>query len=420
MDKLEHLQALLDNPAYVNSNYCTAGEASSDNFYLTDGNFLTLREDEQNQYTWNASHVFSEAALSANTWRGTYSSIYTCTSILDAIEKIEKNSINEAQWSSIKGQALAIRAYRYLDAVLIWSPAYDRQTSSTDLGIPLRLDPDFNLPSIRASVEETYNQIIRDAKTSIPLLPVANINAYRASKPFAYGLLARTYLAMREYEQAGLYADSCLQLRNTLLDFNTINQSTPYPFAELNEETIFMGVAFYDMITMDFNARIDPSLYDSYSNNDLRKTLFFAPNDDSSIRFRGSYIGAPTLFMGFSTSEQYLVRAECLARSGRIDEAMETLNALLDTRWSGDTFTPLGANSSGEALQIILQERRKELVMRGLRWMDLKRLNKEGADITLTRTVDGQTYQLLPNDPRYALTIPEDVIALSGMPQNPR
>lgn len=78
------------------------------------------------------------------------------------------------------------------------------------------------------------------------------------------------------------------------------------------------------------------------------------------------------------------------------------------------------ANSHAEALNIILKERRKELLIRGLRWSDLKRYNRGGANITLTRTVNGQTYTLSPNDLRYAVAIPEDIITLTGMPQNPR
>ncbi|HBI87240.1 MAG TPA: RagB/SusD family nutrient uptake outer membrane protein, partial [Sphingobacterium sp.] len=47
-------------------------------------------------------------------------------------------------------------------------------------------------------------------------------------------------------------------------------------------------------------------------------------------------------------------------------------------------------------------------------------LNKEGAGITLQRKLNGQTYTLHPGDQRFALPIPEDIIALTGMPQNPR
>jgi hypothetical protein len=54
-----------------------------------------------------------------------------------------------------------------------------------------------------------------------------------------------------------------------------------------------------------------------------------------------------------------------------------------------------------------------------LRWMDLKRLNKIGANITITRTLNGKTYTLVPNSPRYAIELPPVVIGLTGMPQNP-
>jgi len=58
--------------------------------------------------------------------------------------------------------------------------------------------------------------------------------------------------------------------------------------------------------------------------------------------------------------------------------------------------------------------------MRDLRWMDIKRLNKEGANISLRRTVNGITYSLQPNDNKFALPLPETIIRISGMTQNPR
>lgn len=70
-------------------------------------------------------------------------------------------------------------------------------------------------------------------------------------------------------------------------------------------------------------------------------------------------------------------------------------------------------------MNIIVQERRKELVFRNLRWMDIKRLNKEGANITLKRIIDGQTFTLPPNNNRFALPLPADIVKMTGMPQNP-
>ena len=101
---------------------------------------------------------------------------------------------------------------------------------------------------------------------------------------------------------------------------------------------------------------------------------------------------------------------------------MADLNSLLVKRWANGTFTPYTAVDAADALNQILTERRKELLYRGLRWTDLRRLNKSPATaITLTRTVNGQIYTLPPNDPRYLYAIPDNVMTSnsSGMKQNP-
>ncbi len=115
----------------------------------------------------------------------------------------------------------------------------------------------------------------------------------------------------------------------------------------------------------------------------------------------------------------YLIRSEAHARAGRVTEAMDDLNALMITRWNNSEPFPLfTATDQADALSKILTERRKELYGRGLRWMDIKRLNKEGANITLKRMINGQTYTLAPNADYYALPLPADIIKLTGIPQN--
>lgn len=83
-------------------------------------------------------------------------------------------------------------------------------------------------------------------------------------------------------------------------------------------------------------------------------------------------------------------------------------------------YIPITAGSSDEASQLILQERRKELLFRGLRWIDIKRLNKEGAGIVLKRKVGEDLYQLSPNENKYALPLTTDIITLARLEQNPQ
>jgi hypothetical protein len=50
----------------------------------------------------------------------------------------------------------------------------------------------------------------------------------------------------------------------------------------------------------------------------------------------------------------------------------------------------------------------------------LKRLNKDPRfAVTLTRIIDGKTYQLPAGEIKYVALIPKKVIQISGMQQNP-
>ena len=96
------------------------------------------------------------------------------------------------------------------------------------------------------------------------------------------------------------------------------------------------------------------------------------------------------------------------------------LNSLLSTRYKYGTYIPQQSQDSQEVLSKIIGERRKELVMRDIRWQDIKRLNKEGAGINIKRILGGQIYELSANSPRFALPFPAYIIQMTGMKQNPR
>lgn len=414
---VQDLQALLEYYARVNQFDPAAPEKSADDYYLTltDWSSLTVETDRRT-YTWEKDYLFPAGA---NDWSYCYDNVYRANVVLQNLPSVERTGLNAAGWDNAKGHALFLRASSFLKIAWIWAGAYNESTAGKDLGIPLRLSPDINEPSVRSTLRQTYEQIIADAKQAVPLLPVTPLHVLRPSKAAAYALLARTYLSMRRYTEAWLYADSCLQLNNALVDYNTLNANASYPLPRFNKEVLFEAYMNTPSMLANTKAKIDSFLYQSYSPNDLRKTLFFKNNNNGTYGFRGGYSGLPNLFDGIAIDEIYLVRAECYARTGNTAAAMDDLNALLVKRWKTGTFVPYTAVDQADALKKILLERRKELLMRGLRWIDIKRLNKEGANIILQRSLNGHTYTLPPNDPRYALPIPEDVIQLSGMQQNP-
>jgi len=412
---LQDYQALLDQYFNINVLDAAAGEVSADDYYLSDADWARQSETDRRMYTWERENIF---APQLNDWYNTYTPVYRFNTVIAGIGDVQVGPKETAQRDNISGQAHFMRARSFFNAVQIWTRAYDPATAGSDLGIPLRLNTDFNERSVRSTLAESYRQIIADLKTSVPLLSVVPVSPMRGSRPAAYGLLARVYLSMNDYANAGLYADSCLRLRAELLDFATLNAAAAYPIAQLNKEVIFSATMNTPNILLSTYARVAPELYDSYAANDLRKAVFFRRNTDGSYAYKGSYDGSFMQFTGLSVNEQYLIRAEGHVRAGRLAEARADLNALLANRMARP-FVPVATGEQAALLARILSERRKELLFRGLRWMDLKRLNSSGAGISLSRMVNGKLYTLSAGSDRFALPIPEQVIAISGMQQNP-
>jgi tetratricopeptide (TPR) repeat protein len=285
-------------------------------------------------------------------------------------------------------------------------------------GILLSASSDISAAKTRSSLQEGYAQVIADLLRADTLLPETVTAATTPSRTASKALLARVYLSMRDYAHAFVYADRALARNNFLMDYNSLSAAATYPIPKINGEDIFHSrMNTYLIMTY---AVTDSVLYRSYATNDLRRTVFFNTSTGSPV-FKGSYEGASSFYSGLATDEMYLIRAECHARAGRIASAMADLNALLVKRWKTNSYINLTAGTSKDALDLVLQERQKELLFRGLRWADLKRLNKEqDRAITLTRVIGGQTYTLPPNDLRYVFLLPEAEVAISNVQQNPR
>ncbi|MGB3065128.1 RagB/SusD family nutrient uptake outer membrane protein [Sphingobacterium thalpophilum] len=422
-ENLDDLQALIDN-YNVQIIESDALEVSAGEFTVTDANLASLSSDfHRRMYQWDSYNLFQEGST-ASDWSRYYTAIYYCNATLEGLTKIDRNSGNAVQYDHIKGKALFVRAEKLFHASLIWCVAYDQKNASNTLGMPIRLDTDFNKRSARSSLEDTYEQIIADASLAVQLLPEKTSIPVEPNRLAAYALLAKVYLYMADYENAFKYADAALALNSQLLDYSTLDATKPYPFPEYNKEVIYHALAGSPQILNAVRAQIVPDLIASYEPNDLRLNFYFIKNTDGSYGFRGSYTGTTSIFLGSTMDELYLIRAEAAARLKKMDIALDNLNALLVTRWKKEngktTYQEIKNMGNEELLARILLERRKSLVFRGIRWYDLKRLNRDGANIMLKRLVEGKEFVLQPNDPRYALPIPNDIIELSDIIQNPR
>jgi tetratricopeptide (TPR) repeat protein len=409
-------QALMDNDNVMNgygAGYPSLGEIGSDDYYVNNTFYSQYTPTDRNAVIW-AADTFTGGEV--NDWDLPYRTVLYSNVVLKALKNFIPAADQLDSFNNARGSAFFFGGFAYFQLAQIFTKPYDEGTAASDLlGLPLRNGTDVDEQITRSSLQLTYDRIIDDLSAAIPLLPNIPASITRPSRAAAYAMLARVYLSMRKYPTALLYADSCLQIRHTLMDYNDVIPGGALPFTRTNPEVIFGAVMFPTGPCAINRSFTDSLLLASYQSTDMRKTLFF-----NRGRFIGVYDDDGYTFCGLATDEMYLTRAECYARTGNIDAAMNDLDSLMIKRMSTGSFTPYTAADANDALQQILQERRKELLYRGLRWTDLRRLNMDASTATtLTRTVAGTIYTLPPNSPRYIYYIPPNVLGFNTkMQQN--
>jgi len=287
----------------------------------------------------------------------------------------------------------------------------------------MKMSTDVNDKPIRLSLKETMNLIIADLKLASDYLTDQNVTyPTRPNRNAALGLLSRVYLAMGDYEQALATSNRALESYDQLMDYNQIDRDKKYPFERFNPEVLFFSIHAAENLSRESVLRIDTVLYDSYTDSDLRKTRFFSKQADGYFAFTGDYSGNSNAqkFNGITTAELWLTKAECEARLGQLTLASKTIKFLTDKRYSSTVAIEPFPAAQDELLKFIYAERRKELLLRGIRWMDLRRLeDKYIGKKEIRRIIEGKIYSIDLNEVKnFTFLFPQKVIEMSDMEQN--
>lgn len=145
--------------------------------------------------TPHVSNLIGAVTTSAKYTEGCYPSISSCNIFLEYYAKLP--AADQTRLAARKGEILFLRAYTYF------------LLSNTVGPCPLILKSysvmpeNFNFP--KASLEEIYDQMIADVRTSIDLLPETSSELGRITKPASAHFLAKLYLARA---QAASWANS--------------------------------------------------------------------------------------------------------------------------------------------------------------------------------------------------------------------
>lgn len=399
-------------------------------------------EVEKNIYSFKSGQVFTPGE-SDGLWNGMYDQIYTYNTIINNIMSV--SDATESEKLRLKSEALFARAFQYFILVNAYGRHYDKTTAANDYGVPIVDKANVTLKYKRNTVADVYKLIEDDLKEAAPNLRDNAPFVSYPGKSTVYSFYARLYLYMERYDEALANAKLALAAKSNLYDYKpyTVTSepmtwgrvqlpdgSASFLYNNDNPECLFlrnMGsqVSNTSCISHDLRDVLKRDL--PAGAFDMRDSLFYYDNE-------ANYGGSPTIFpgettfapwiehnIGFTTSENILIAAECEARIGSKDLAMGYINKLRDARILNNV--PLTAATNDEALIKVLDERRRELAFVGFhRLFDLKRLNKDPRfQKTITHVIEGEVFTLEPNDNKYILPISTKVLEYnSNWPQYQR
>ena len=371
-------------------------------------------------YVWGQQFSVDES-VAPLFWGQHYANINKFNTVISGIDNATGGTADEKK--SLKAEALLGRALEYFYLVNEYGKQYDSAKAGTDPGVPFVTSNDVSqtVPA-RSTISEIYGHIIADLNTAIPDLPLDNSsNRYRGSVAAGYSVLARIYFYAGNYADAEKNAQLALQNTSAaMLDFNGALPAT----ALLSTQ---QDVIYGRLILGNFTATLD--FMRSFADDDLRVSTLYYSADGYAFITRGAtsylpaYVTPGLLYVntGTSVQEMKLIVAEAAARKGDLPTALQQLDGVRKYRFASASYLPYQSNNRDSVLQQVLQERSHELPFSGLRWFDMRRLDRENRMDTVYRydATGNIIASLPPHSDHYTLKIPVQVLKFNPtMAQN--
>jgi len=364
----------LQSSSYYGRDFVAMGDVCSDNCQISPLNSDLLTDLHTISPTSADKHL-------EGFWKAAYKAIDRCNRSIKAADELI--GIDQDQCTQLKSEAIFIRSLAYFDLVRVFAPSPASSDSKT-LAVPyITAVSDSVIAPPRMALRPLIDSLEADLKWVQENIGQAG-NKFTASADASKLLLARIYLYNREYANAYTQALPLTQEGNySLISYED------YPFAfsaEENSETVF-SLAFNKR---DFNRtaslgyfyakegyaayQADDALLDEHTSTDVRLKLFQTTDGTYSTKFGGKdrIIGTDNIPI-LRFSEALLIVAESLNHLGYTSIAVEYMTTFMLTR--DPNIAELDVKEA-ELREIIIKERQKEFAFEGMRFFDLKRLER--------------------------------------------
>lgn len=368
-----------------------------------------------------ADRDYADASGAEFIWKIFYNHMKAANDLLNLIDP----STEDTDMQRYRGQALAARAYDYLNLVQCFQFTYAGHESALAVPIVTETMTGEELQSNpRATVQQVYDQIMNDLDRAAELLADfdAGDKKDQIDEAVVYGLRARANLLMQNWSAAATDADKAIQggVPQTLQEVSTptFNSATAGSWLwgvliSPDNDVVTTGIinwpshlcSFtgngYTTLTGTFRS-VSSALYDQIPDTDIRKQWFISPDTTSTLVDNKTVDGTPVIeYFGLTpyvntkfgayqdvfanttnssdwplmrVEEMYLIKAEAEAMSGNLGAGKSTLENFVKT-YRDPSFTSQ-ATSPEEFQDEVWLQRRMELWGEGFALFDILRLKK--------------------------------------------
>ncbi len=409
--RFEEFNGILNSEIHTNSYPENLAYASDD---VHASYSPTAQDPMANAYFWKSTIDVDNDASPA-IWGTFYRQIHNANIIINNVGKVTDAS--ETQKKSLLGEALVERANAHFNLVTVFTKFYDASTAQTLPGIPwvTYTDVTSSTPG-RSTLQATMDLIIADLKEAESYLTSNRLNKTRTNKAVAQAVLSRVYLYMGNFAEAKKYAELALQEPHEFKNYNDYPGTFDFPAQE--EDSEFLWLKTTTDYAMIYFVNYSNDLINLFEPDDLR--LMFHAQDWYG---NGWYMRDDNGWgmYGIRFMELKLTQAEALVHANDLEGALDIINEIRALRIADYAYEPIVATDKKEVMEIVLNERRKELAFGSARWIDMKRLAKLGLGSKATRQNE-EFEDILSLDPTtYSFTfeIPSRVLMFNpGMPKN--
>lgn len=408
--------------------------------FMLNGDALADNVDLLNNTGRYVGQLVNAARTTYNIYGAAYQVINDENIALEVLPDLASEDPARAQL--LEGQAKFARALAYFDLARVYGYEPGQEVSGFDLATAIIPNAVLGTSNIeewpRNTNAEVYTLIKSDLQDAINLLPAegaASGSPYLPSRTAAKAFLARVNLYEGSYATAAQLAEEVMAETGAVLT-DAAGHLASWATAQHPEAIFSLNISSLDWGTVTgvnnslatITNTNDPSrglnsaqgvlrasveLLASYEAGDVRRDLWVNPTGPDlweGRKWNGELGGFREHIPIMRYSEILLIAAEGRARSGNDAAGLAHVNMLRTNRGLAASTATGGALTT-----LIMDERRKEFVLEGQRWFDLKRL---GMDIPKAAAQGGNSLPYA--DFRVLANIPDGALSNnSNLTQNP-